>query len=367
MDDARERPSVGQVLAGAVAAAGATAGIAVGLGRIRSTQRFSPAVEGSMSSPLAESAGASAAAIGQLAEVLGHEVKERAETAARAAPDRARAASHRIQQEGSRLAEAVPGELERIEAAVTTEAKRFGRRARRATRRGSEKGRDVAAASVDRTKRRAERLGKETTSTSRQVASQAAAAAIAQVERLLGSGDAVGEANRRGWVKASRSSRNDRAEVAPAWREVADRAVAAALDFWQGSRETAREAAGTAEAGLGRSTKKASRVVAAQGDRVRSASGAAAERAADRAAEVGDLAAQARDRARGTGQRAVEATADAGKDTGATLFWLAAAAGLVFYGLLDAGKRERTIHVARTATTQLQELIRDFRGYDDEF
>lgn len=365
MNDAPDRPSDGQVLAGAVAAAGAAAGIAIGLGR-RGTQP--PPVDVARSTvTLPPGVAATASAVGQRAEVLAIQVKERAGTAAKAAPERARAASLRARQEGARLAEVVPGEIERAEAAITTEARRLGRRAQRAARQGSEKGRDVAAAKVDRTKRRARRLGEETTSTTQQLAAQAAAAAVAQAQQLLGAGVSIAGAARGRLPEAPRRGQRPRADVTPAVRDIAAQAASLALDLWHATRERALEAAGSAEVGLGRSTEKASQAMAAQGGRVRAASEAAAERAAERAAEVGGKAAEARSRARTAGRRTAVTTVATGKDTGAALFWTAAAAGLVFYALLDPAKRGQTAQAARAATTQLRELIRDFQGYDDEF
>ncbi|HEX2281551.1 MAG TPA: hypothetical protein VHG52_07295 [Thermomicrobiales bacterium] len=51
----------------------------------------------------------------------------------------------------------------------------------------------------------------------------------------------------------------------------------------------------------------------------------------------------------------------------AGLFWAGAGIGLALYALLDAERRERVLQVANEASVQVQELVRDLQGYDDEF
>jgi hypothetical protein len=51
----------------------------------------------------------------------------------------------------------------------------------------------------------------------------------------------------------------------------------------------------------------------------------------------------------------------------AGLFWGGAAIGLALYALLDADRRDRVLKLANEAAVQVQELVRDLQGYDDEF
>jgi hypothetical protein len=51
----------------------------------------------------------------------------------------------------------------------------------------------------------------------------------------------------------------------------------------------------------------------------------------------------------------------------AGLFWGGAGIGLALYALLDAERRDRVLHLANEASVQVQELVRDLQGYDDEF
>jgi hypothetical protein len=51
----------------------------------------------------------------------------------------------------------------------------------------------------------------------------------------------------------------------------------------------------------------------------------------------------------------------------AGLFWGGAGIGLALYALLDAERREQVLRLANEASVQVQELVRDLQGYDDEF
>ncbi len=51
----------------------------------------------------------------------------------------------------------------------------------------------------------------------------------------------------------------------------------------------------------------------------------------------------------------------------AGLFWGGAGLGLALYALLDADRREHVLRLANEASIQVQELVRDLQGYDDEF
>jgi hypothetical protein len=51
----------------------------------------------------------------------------------------------------------------------------------------------------------------------------------------------------------------------------------------------------------------------------------------------------------------------------AGLFWGGAGIGLALYALLDAERRDSVLRLANEASVQVQELVRDLQGYDDEF
>ena len=49
------------------------------------------------------------------------------------------------------------------------------------------------------------------------------------------------------------------------------------------------------------------------------------------------------------------------------MLWTAAAAGIVFYALLDKHRREQVLRVLDSVVGEAKEIIRDFQGYDEEF
>lgn len=49
------------------------------------------------------------------------------------------------------------------------------------------------------------------------------------------------------------------------------------------------------------------------------------------------------------------------------LFWGAASVGLAAYALLDPERRDKILKFANEASVQVQDLVRDLQGYDDEF
>jgi hypothetical protein len=64
---------------------------------------------------------------------------------------------------------------------------------------------------------------------------------------------------------------------------------------------------------------------------------------------------------------AAEATIATGKDTAAAVVWGGAAAAIVFYLMLDEKRRKQVLDFAETLVKTSIELVRDFRGYDEEF
>lgn len=49
------------------------------------------------------------------------------------------------------------------------------------------------------------------------------------------------------------------------------------------------------------------------------------------------------------------------------LLWGGAGVGLAIYAMMDPERRDAMLKLANEASVQLQELVRDLQGYDDEF
>jgi hypothetical protein len=176
-------------------------------------------------------------------------------------------------------------------------------------------------------------LQKELGSTLRDTAVQAAVAALGRLDRTRESGDAVREAE-------------DHAQVAV--KEVHDSARRLGDDIADEVERAAEEAAHHAE------------TMQANGKR----------RFWRSSHDVGGAAAVAD----ATTEETLTATKEAEKEVAgeehrgkAGLFWGGAAIGLALYALLDAERRDRVLQLANEASVQVQELVRDLQGYDDEF
>jgi hypothetical protein len=85
--------------------------------------------------------------------------------------------------------------------------------------------------------------------------------------------------------------------------------------------------------------------------------------------DAGDATAGAAAATEETLAAATEKAEDAGEEHRgkAGLFWGGAGIGLALYALLDAERRDRVLQLANEASVQVQELVRDLQGYDDEF
>jgi len=235
------------------------------------------------------------------------------------------------------------------------------------------------------------------------VIEQAADHAVSGADRARG---AAGQAKGR-----FRRSSNAADEVAPTVRDVALQAAAAAIELWQVGRERAGTIADAAEQVVaepaGQVEKRARDAASTVAQHASEVSDKAAARAKDvsqtvaqRADEVSDKAAvRAKDVSQSVAKhagdvaekaksssktiaghaddvtsRAVDVTKSAAgatvsttKDTGATIFWTVVASGIVFYALLDEQRRSQLLSMANGAVSQIREIIRDLQGYDDEF
>jgi len=361
MDHSEENPSNARVVVGAgvVSAALAIAVSAIGRRRQRQPPGHWLTRTGEAVSERIEST------IGQMTD----HAQRLAETqlpAAEVAKERGKGLASKVRQQSLAVRQELPN-LEVVRdrgKQVKTRVGDASERSRHLANRGSEKGMDMAHALKDRFRQVSDQ-STGVKNTAQTVASQAAAAALSSAERARDSGGSLADS-----VKAAGASLAETAQekiphatqqvsqrvtedLVPTLKDVAVQAAAAAIEAWQATRDKAMGAAETAQHDI---APQAAHVVEAAGDRVR-----------DATSIVGEKAGVVGVRARSVSRRAAEATVDTGKDTGATLFWAGAAAGLVFYALLSEERREQLTQTAQMVVGQIQELVKDFQGYDDEF
>ena len=163
--------------------------------------------------------------------------------------------------------------------------------------------------------------------------------ASAGVQKARETGASVGAHASDRFDQASKSFERD---IAPSVKDVAFQAATLAVDLWQSAREKTEH---VIEAGRSEIPDAASHALKA------------AERGAE---EVGGLAKSA-------SKQAATATADAGKDTGATLLWAGAATGIVLYGILQKERRDQVLRYAQSAFSITRDLISDYKGQDGRF
>jgi hypothetical protein len=217
------------------------------------------------------------------------------------------------------------------------------------------------------------------------VASEATAAALGQIERTL-----------RAKAPALLAARNKaqvveilQKELGSTLRDSAVQAAVAAL----GKLDLTRESSKAAHEAEDRARAAASEIR----DRSRGLAGEVAEqleRAAGEARDTADDVVHRAETIQANGKRrfwrASHDATDAADDTVSTaeeaktdvtegdlageehrgkagLFWGGAGIGLALYALLDAERRDRVLRLANEASVQVQELVRDLQGYDDEF
>jgi len=139
-------------------------------------------------------------------------------------------------------------------------------------------------------------------------------------------------------------------EMAPTAREVALQAASLALDLWHAGRGKASEAAGTAQEGV---MAQAANVKHSAGRRALDATSAVT----DRASAVTDIAGDAAFRAKSASKSAAETTVHTTKDTGALIFWLGAAAGVVYFTLLNDRVRKQVLSFANKSLKELKKAV----------
>jgi hypothetical protein len=372
MDDQTRAPSNLQVIAGAGAAAGVVSGIIVAL-----SQRDEPPAP-----VVAEEAEPAVADHVERARRLGRLVAEAVPEATSRLDEGARTAAATARRRAAEATAAIDRE------AVDRLAKRAGQAADRGAKKGqsvkkqaTRQARDVrkqaskqahlVRKNAGKQARQARQVGDQTVSSAQAVAAQAAAAAVARAERARDRGMELAGTARERIPDVTQRVNED---LVPPLRDVALQAATAAIDLWQGTRDLASEAA----SGVDLEAQRRQLIAAARagGQRARGATVALSGRTGQLGAGTKGLT------QRGTNvrksekngasspsiaRRAANATVDTTKDTAAVLAWGSAAGALVYYVLLTPERRDQVSKAAQTAATQVQELIRDFHGYDDEF
>lgn len=211
------------------------------------------------------------------------------------------------------------------------------------------------------------------------MASQAAAAALAQLERSFkAKAPALLAAKNRAQVVDILQQ-----ELGPTLRDAAVQAAAAAFGLVESAREE-----GVDPADVRKRTRDAI-------EELREAARKSANDAQEAARRASDDALQTAESVRSNGKHRfwrshdvqeateeirenvaetaadIKAEADAAEEerhgSKAGLLWGGAGLGLAIYALMDAERRERMLRLANEASIQVQELVRDLQGYDDEF
>ena len=197
------------------------------------------------------------------------------------------------------------------------------------------------------------------------VAAQAAAAALAQLERSLkAKAPALLAARDKNQVMEILQK-----DLGPTLRESAVQAAMAALGMLEAGKERARDAADDVR-DKGRhaeeEARKAIRHAEEEAEHRAEAIKSNGKRRLWRSSHEADEAAEATPiaEAERTGENVVSEEEHRGK---AGLFWGGAGLGLALYALLDAERRDKVLRLANEASVQVQELVRDLQGYDDEF
>jgi hypothetical protein len=199
------------------------------------------------------------------------------------------------------------------------------------------------------------------------MAAQAAAAALAQLEKSLkAKAPALMAARDRAQVMEILQK-----DLGPTLRESAVQAAMAALGMLEAGKERARDLRDEARDG-GRHAEddvhEAIRHAEEEAERHEESIKANGKRrlwrASHEAREAADVAAARIDDSARAAEDVVAEEEHRGK---AGLFWGGAGLGLALYALLDAERRDKVLRLANEASVQVQELVRDLQGYDDEF
>lgn len=337
-----QRPSNANIVGGATAVAGLLAAGVVAIGQARRRRRSDRGARGRL-----RTAKKTLMKKGESLPIDSGRAADLAASALSIGKDQAAAARTRGKKQTKRVIERA---RDIDAAAASTAASGATRKLRAGVRSTADAGTEKGLVVADTAKERMLQVSSQATESAQALAAHAAAAAIAGSDRAREASSVLVDAARE---KAPQVAHRINDDVIPTLRDIAAQAAGMAIELWQTTREKATDAASTAP-----SFPKVdgSHAVEASAERLRQATSTVS----GKAGAVGE-------RAKDASRRAADATVDTSKDTGALLFWAGAAAGLVFYALLSEERREQLTRTATAVTGQVQELIKDFQGYDDEF
>ena len=275
----------------------------------------------------------------------------------------------------------------RLRQETTTRAQSVASEAAQRAAHGAGRARDVGAALAERTRQKLPELK------DRAADQQETVAQVAQALR-----EQMTDAAQTGAERAKDVSQRVAQDYVPTLRDIAAQAAAIALERWEAARARASEtpqlaerAAGvvservrareTSEEILERSRRAADELLnqarrsadeilaraRIAADAAAGAAGQTAERAGAAAESGVGRARSAKAQARGEIKDVSQRAAQTGNDSLGFVFWSAAAAGIVWYVLLNRERREQLERIGRAAWTQGWELWNDVKGYDEQF
>jgi hypothetical protein len=216
--------------------------------------------------------------------------------------------------------------------------------------------------------------------------------AAQQREHLMAQGSHVvsdlnSQAAERVKTITARSPELDTEKLMTEARDVANNAASVALDFWERTRSRTGSAAQSvpsrdqiaqqlglaahtieqrsreAQEAARKSAEAARKSAAEMKGRVKDFEPAVEEKLVSAKERTGEKFGAAKER---TGEIAEE-TADAGKNFGALIFWLAAAIGIIYFIILDKERREKVWNTTKAVGSEVYEVAQDVRGHDGEF
>jgi hypothetical protein len=151
-------------------------------------------------------------------------------------------------------------------------------------------------------------------------------------------------------------------DLAPTAREVALQAASLALELWHAGRARASELTDNTQQGV---VAQAANVKQSAGRRALDATSAVT----GKVSTVTDSAGEAANRARSASKHAADTTVHTTKDTGALIFWLGAAASIIYFALLNERRRHQVLKFTSKSLKQLKKAVDDLtaepRGYPE--
>jgi hypothetical protein len=368
MDELDEERSSGQVIAAASAAAGLLGALALALTR----KKDLPATEtgAAMGVAAKPSGGSTGPDFAQVVDQVAEVAPELVAALDTFAPEVSKQIRRKLPLVrafgGASLADAVeygkrPSRLKRAEMGIRAAADKVEDRVVDV----AHEAKDRADETLERAREKAE-LDLSSLSAAQAAAAQAAIAAVSKAENAFGAGERFG-------IHAGKGASES---IQPLIRDVAQQAATLALDLWQNARtrtesaadevahRAARDAAETRHA-AGEALGIAKHTASAAGDDLLREAHAARERAERAQHEAEAALRELREAAAREVKHAGVAPLHAPEKKSGGIFslkfmWFASLLGLAFYVFLDEERRKET-------SFQVKEILRDLRGYDDEF